>query len=162
MDKLKLVERKFWNEYVAGLPRSRRPRNPRVEASFAGNRKITDSLLALYLAGKKSAGSGLVKDYVTMGDPLPKVGNYWILLDSRRRPRLLLKTIRVEINRFRKVPRRIAVAEGEGDRSLRHWRRVHRKFFSPFLEKWGVDDLDEADVITEHFELVHRARRSIL
>jgi len=118
---------------------------------------ITDSLIALYLAGKKSAGSGLVRDYLTMGDPLPKAGNYWIVLDGRRRPRLLLRTLRVEINLWKNIPKRIAVAEGEGDLSVAYWKRTHRRFYLPFLKKWGIDDLDEAEVITEHFKLVHRA-----
>lgn len=154
---MKPQDRKFWNEYLAGLPPARRPRAPHVEAAFAGNRKITDALIALYLAGKKTAGSGLVKDYVTAGDPLPKVGNYWIALDSRNRPRCLLKTLRVETNIFKNIPKRVAIAEGEGDLSVSYWQRVHRKFYSPFVKKWGIDDLDDAEVITEHFELVHRA-----
>jgi uncharacterized protein YhfF len=156
VDKLKPSEQTFWKEYLAFVPPSHRPRKPFVAAAFAGNRKTTDALIALYLAGKKSAGSGLVRDYLKAGDRLPDVGDFWIALDSRNRPRCLLKTVRVEFNLFRKVPRRIAVAEGEGDRSLAHWRRVHRKFFSPFLEEWGIEELDEAEVITEHFRLVHR------
>ena len=157
-DKLKKSERRFWTEYFAALPPARRPRRPSVHAACAGDAKITDGLIALYLAGKKSAGSGLVKDYRTAGDPLPKVGDYWIVLDSRRRPRLLLKTVRVEINIFKDIPKRIAVAEGEGDLSVAHWKRVHERFYSSFLNKWGIENIDDAEVITEHFELVHRAR----
>lgn len=156
MDNLKPTERAFWAEYVRRIPSVFKPRNPCVHSAFAGNRKTTDELIRLYLAGQKSAGSGLVKDYLTAGDPLPRVGDYWIALDSRAQPRLLLKTVRVEINVFKKIPKRIAVAEGEGDMSVAHWKRVHRKFFSPSLKRWGIDDLDEAEVITEHFALVHR------
>ena len=153
---MKPQQRKFWDEHLAGLPPARRPRDPRVSAAFAGNRKITDGLIALYLAGKKTAGSGLVGDYLTAGDPLPRVGDYWIVLDSRSRPRLLLKTVRVEINLFKKIPKRIAVAEGEGDLSVASWKRVHGRFYAPFLKKWGIENIDDAEVITEHFELVHR------
>lgn len=154
---MKPLERAFWNEYLAGIKPARRPRRPVVGAAFAGNRRTTDGLLALYLAGKKSAGSGLVKDYLTAGDPLPKVGDYWIALDSRNRPRCLLKTVRVEMNIFKSLPKRIAVAEGEGDLSIAHWKRVHKKFYSPFLTKWGIENIEDAEVITEHFKLVHRA-----
>lgn len=156
---LKRRELAFWNEYLETLPRARRPRRPLVSASFAGNRKCTDGLLRLYLDGKKTAGSSLVQDFISSGDLLPRVGNYWILLDSRSRPRCLLRTVRTEINAFKRVPKRIARAEGEGDLSLNFWRRVHRKFYSPFLKKWGIESLDDAEVITEHFKLLHTAER---
>jgi uncharacterized protein YhfF len=157
MKPLKARERAFWNAWRATLPPSRRPRRAFVEAGFAGARKTTDALIRLYLAGRKSAGSGLVADYRSAGDPLPKAGNYWIALDSRGRPRCLLRTRRVEFHAFGRMPARVARAEGEGDRTRAHWRRVHRRLYAPFLKKWGVDDLGRAEVVVEHFALVHRA-----
>lgn len=159
MKNLKRRELAFWNEYLETLPRARRPRRSFVGASFAGNRKCTDGLLRLYLDGKKTAGSSLVLDFISVGDPLPRVGNYWILLDSRCRPRCLLRTVRTEINIFKRIPKRIARAEGEGDLSVEFWKRVHRTVYSPFLKKWGIESLDDAEVITEHFKLLHTAER---
>ncbi|MBI5595310.1 MAG: ASCH domain-containing protein [Elusimicrobia bacterium] len=149
--------RAFWNAYLSRLPPSRRPKKPFVEASYAGNRHCTDHLIALYLEGKKTAGSSLVRDFISNGDPLPNAGNYWIVLDSAGRPRILARTVRTERHPFKDVPKSVALAEGEGDRSLRHWRRVHRKAYAPFLKRWGIADIDEAEVITEHFKLVHLA-----
>lgn len=156
MKKLKPLERAFWNAYLAKLPASRRPKKPFVEAAFAGGRHCTDKLISLYFQGKKTAGSSMVKDFITMGDPLPKVGNYWILLDSRGRPRCLVKTIKTEINIFGKIPRAVARAEGEGDLSVAHWKKVHRKAYLPFAAQWGIDDFEKAEVITEHFEILHK------
>lgn len=155
--KLKPDERAFWTAYLASLPTKRRPKKPFVYAGYAGGRKGTDSLIRLYRSGKKTAGSGLVADYETAGDPLPKTGDYWILLDSRDRPRFLLKTIRTELNLFGRIPKSVARAEGEGDLSVAYWKKAHARFFFPFLNDWGVDDIDKAVVITEHFEIVHRA-----
>ena len=156
MKRLKPLERAFWNNYLAQLPASARPRTPFVEAAFAGGQEGTDALISLYRQGKKAAGSGLVKDYESAGDPLPKVGNYWIILDSRERPQFLVKTIRIEINLFGNIPKAVARAEGEGDLSVSHWKKVHRNFYLPFLAKWGIADIDKAKVITEHFEILHK------
>ena len=160
MKKLKPRERSFWKEYLAALPPGARPQNPFVAAAFAGRREGTDSLIRLYRLGKKTAGSGLVADYESAGDPLPKVGAYWIVLDSRRRPRLLAKTLRTEINVFRDIPKAVARAEGEGDLSVSHWKKAHRDFYRPFLAGWGIADIDKAKVITEHFEIVHPDARA--
>jgi uncharacterized protein YhfF len=155
MKRLKPLERAFWNAYLAQLPPGERPGNPFVEAAFAGGRAGTDGLIRLYRQGKKTAGSGLVKDYESAGDPLPKVGNYWIVLDSRGRPQFIVKTIRTEINVFGDIPKSVARAEGEGDLSVSYWKGAHRRFYLPSLGKWGITNINKAKVITEHFEIVH-------
>jgi len=154
--KLKEVEIAFWNSYIKTLSLQCLPVNPWVEAAPAGNAGITDSLLQLYLDGKKCAGSSVVEDFLTNGDPVPKVGNYWIVLNSKGEPTLILKTDKVVINKFRDVPEEIAIAEGEGDLSLNFWRMVHARFFEPNLEKWGIKHIDDATIITEYFKLVHK------
>ncbi len=157
MKKLRPLERIFWDDYLATLPSNSRPRKQFVEAAFAGRREGTDALIRLYRLGKKSAGSSLVKDFESAGDPLPKVGNYWIMLDSHERPQLLVKTIRTEINLFGDIPKAVARAEGEGDLSVSYWKKAHRDFYLSFLTKWGIADINKAKVITEHFEILYHS-----
>lgn len=152
--KLNNVELDYWNSYLSTL--DEKPKVPNVEASIAGNDEIADQLLDLYLTGKKTAGSGLVKDYELSGDELPKVGNHWILLDSKKSPRCIVKTVRVEFYQFDQVPREVAIAEGEGDLSLEYWRNAHINFFRTFLKDWGVTDLDKETLVTEFYELVFK------
>lgn len=122
-----------------------------VSASMPGDKSLADDLVVLYLNGTKTAGSGLVKSYEAAGEPIPKVGNHWIILDSHERPRCIGKTIRVEVNPFIKVSEEIALAEGDG--SLENWRKAHREFFGSYLVQLGIDDLDQALVVTEFFEV---------
>lgn len=156
MEKLKDNERQYWEGYLRTLSVEDWPENPSVLASMAGNRDITDELLQLYLTGKKTAGSGIAEDYIFAGEPLPKAGNYWILLNSKNQPCCILKTEKVMTNKFKDVPAQIAIAEGEGDLSLEHWRCVHTEIYSPFLAKWGVTEIGQATVITEFFKIVYQ------
>lgn len=150
-------EKAFWNEYLRSIPPSLWPSNADIEASYAGNREVTDKLLALYQSGKKAAASSLVKAFEVDGEPLPAVGAYWIVLNGQGHPACILKTVRVDINRFSDVPAEVAIAEGEGDCSISDWKRLHRKFYTPYLDELGIQDLDAADVITEFFEMVYKA-----
>jgi len=149
-------ESTYWTAYIELLPPHERPSDPRVTASIAGYPEIADELLDLYLSRRKTAGSGLVRDYENSGEPLPKVGDYWIILSRDKTPRCIVRTRGVQIHPFSKVPEAIAIAEGEGDLSLDHWRHVHAAFFTPFLNDWGVEDLSNAEVVTEFFEIVHQ------
>jgi uncharacterized protein YhfF len=147
--------REFWRRYLA--TRTDPLENAVVEASMPGNAQIADKLIALYRSGRKTAGSSLVRDYEVAGDPLPQAGRHWILLDSAGAPQLIARTERVEIYKFSDVGEEIARAEGEGDLSLAYWREAHRRFFTPYLAALGIDDLDQALVITEFFTLVFAA-----
>ena len=155
---LKPAELAFWNEYVESAHNHLELRDAFVMAGQAGDAEIADILLALYLCGKKSAGSSLLEGFNATGDQLPQVGHHWILLNSRDEPGCILKVVRVALNKFKDVPIEIAVAEGEGDLSLNYWMKEHARFFKPYLAELGITDLNEAIVVTEFFELVYRGR----
>lgn len=126
-----------------------------IKASIAGNSEIADLLLGLYLTGKKTAGSSLLKDYELAGDPIPKVGDHWIVLDSSQTPRCILKTVRVEVRPFAEMTEAVAIAEGEGDLSLAYWKSTHEEFFSFYLQDLGIEDIKSALVVTEFYEKVY-------
>lgn len=157
MNTLTADQKAFWASYIGTLPESARPVDATVVASMVGNEAIADELLGLYFAGKKTAGSSLVRSFEVAGDPLPKVGDYWMILDSKSRPRALARVVRNERRLFREVNEEVAIAEGEGDLSLAYWRKAHREFFTPFLAELGIADLEEAEILIEYFELVYRA-----
>ncbi len=149
-------QERYWRAYLAVSPELH-DEGRSVVAGAPGNDEIADRLIDLYLTGRKTAGSGLVEHYLAAGDPLPQAGDHWIALDTRGRPRCILRTTRVETHRFLDVPERIAVAEGEGDLSLEYWRSGHARFFATHLEDWGLSRIEDATVVTEFFELVYRA-----
>ena len=155
LQKLNNIQKSYWDSYIFSLPREMRPLNPTVSASYAGNREITDELLALYIKGTKTAGSSVVEDFVTAGDPLPEIDNYWIFLKSNEEPGCILKTVDIKIHKFKEVPVAIAVAEGEGDLTLEYWCKVHGELYSPFLKSWGLSTIEDATIITEFFSIVY-------
>lgn len=156
MHNLNSTQKIYWNRFISTLPRDSRPIQPNISASVAGNNEITDELLNLYLCGKKIAGSSIVEDFLSAGDELPKIGNYWILLNSKQEPSCILKTIDIKLHKFNEVTVEIAIAEGEGDLSLEYWRKVHADLYTPFLNAWGLKRIEDATVITEFFSIVYR------
>jgi uncharacterized protein YhfF len=52
-----------------------------------------------------------------------------VMLDGSGRPRAILETVELTLRRFNEVDAAFAYDEGEGDRSLVHWRRAHRQYF---------------------------------
>ena len=156
MNSLKAQEQAYWESYLDSMPEDRRPNEAFISAGYAGNSEITDELLGLYLSGRKTAGSSILEDFLAAGVPPPKVGNYWIYLNSFGMPSCILRTEEVVTHKFRDVPEEIAIAEGEGDLSLDYWKKIHSELYFPFLKSWGVGDINSATVITEFFSVVYR------
>ena len=130
--------------------------NLRVLIGIPGSDAIADQLVDLYLKDEKTAASGLVLDYKKAGDPLPAVGDYWIIMGRTRQPRVLVKTLRVVVNKFKDVTEEIAKAEGEGDKTLQAWRTGHEAFFMKQQKQLGFKNLDEEEVVTEFFEVIFK------
>lgn len=57
-----------------------------------------------------------------------------MILDGNENTVVVIQIIFVEIVRFNEVGEEHAYLEGEGDRTLRYWRKVHEEFFTKELE----------------------------
>src|SRR4051794_41868309 len=79
--------------------------------------------------GPERATASLRSDYG--GDePMPGVGDLGVILDGAGRPLCVVRTTAVEVRAFGDVDEEFAWTEGEGDRSLAHWREAPLRFFA--------------------------------
>ena len=92
--------------------------------SFGDTPALADELLALVLAGCKTATCSAARD----GQPT-EVGARWVARDGAGRPRAVIETTELTRCRWNEVDSAFAHDEGEGDRSLGTWRENHRIYF---------------------------------
>ncbi|MCX2927086.1 ASCH domain-containing protein [Streptomyces sp. NEAU-W12] len=90
---------------------------------------LRDELNALVLAGRKTATTGLLAEYVEETEGLEFPGERLALLDNDGRAVATVEITGVETTSFAEVTREHAAAEGEGDASLEDWRAGHRRFW---------------------------------
>lgn len=102
--------------------------------AFGATASHADDLLALVLAGTKTATAASLWDYEHTGEKLPAAGMLNIILDGNGAPQALVETTAVVVVPFGEVTEAHAFAEGEGDRSLAHWRDVHERFWRTHSE----------------------------
>jgi uncharacterized protein YhfF/RimJ/RimL family protein N-acetyltransferase len=100
--------------------------------------------------GPKRATTSLVAEYQEDDDPLPEVNDFSVVLDGGGTALCIIRTTQVDVCAFGEVDEQFAWDEGEGDRSLGYWRRVHIEAFS--RDDFVVDD--ETPVVLERFDLV--------
>lgn len=123
-----------------------------VRFAFGDSPALADELLALVLAGNKTATCGALRDFGAGGEPLPEVGRRDIVLDGEGRPAALIETIEVTRYRFDDVPESFALAEGEGNYAA--WRAGHIAYFTR-NGGWSPD----LELVCERFRLVSELER---
>ena len=121
---------------------------------FGDSDALCDELLALVLAGRKTATAGLLWDFESGTEPMPVLGGYSIVTDSTGAPACLLQTLEVTVRPYAEVPADFAFDEGEGDRTLESWRRGHWAYFSRRCLALGREAGPSMPVVCERFRLV--------
>jgi uncharacterized protein YhfF len=98
-----------------------------IRFSFGDSAEMADELLEAVLAGEKT-GTTWAGAFGRMGG---KVGRLFVIQDSQARDRALVEVTEFVERRFNTMgDAAFARSEGEGDRSLAHWRQVHEAFFT--------------------------------
>ncbi len=114
-----------------------------------------DKLAALVKNGVKTATCSAYDLYQTGSEPLPKEGDYSVILDSNGEAVCIVKTVKVYVTEFHRVSAEHAYKEGEGDRSLAYWRNVHTDFLIRELSKLHLTFSENTNVVCEEFELIY-------
>ena len=115
-----------------------------------------DKLADLVVQGIKTATCSAYDLYQISDEPLPKEGDYSVILNSRDEAVCIIKTTRVYVTEFNKVSDEHAFKEGEGDRSLEYWRQVHVIFLTNELAPVHKSFDDSTKVVCEEFEVVYK------
>lgn len=141
----------FWREARVADPRL--PEAQPEAWGFGATPQHADELLALVISGVKVGTASSLWDYEETGDPLPRVGELSIILDGAGVPRAVIETVAIDIVPFDEVDDAHAFAEGEGDRTLAHWREVHEDYWRRHSENPRGYEPD-MPVVCERFRLL--------
>ena len=115
-----------------------------------------DELAELVLQGIKTATCSVYDLYRINNEKLPQEGDYSIILNSNKEAVCIIKTLKVYVTEFNQVSEEHAFKEGEGDRSLEYWRKVHSNFVTNELASVNKLFDEHSKVVCEEFEVVYR------
>lgn len=116
----------------------------------------SDQLASLVKDGRKTATCSLLCFYELEKEPIPQIGQYSVILDSKNEAVCIIRTTNAYITTFDDVGEKHAFMEGEGDRTLDYWKRVHRDFFTKELAAIGEALDGKTKIVCEEFEVVYK------
>ena len=131
---------------------------PVAEFAFPG--PLRDQLVAAILAGGKTTTTGLAVEYQTGGgEPLPRPGQRYAVIDSAGHRVAPIETTAVRELRLGDVDLAHVLGEGEGYTSVAQWRAAHERFWHSAQMRDELGDpqftvSDDTLVVAEEFRLV--------
>ena len=115
-----------------------------------------NKLADLVKNGIKTATFSAYDLYEAENEPLPQAGDYSVILDAGGEAVCIIRTTRVYVTAFDQVSEENACKEGEGDRSLQYWRKVHEEFLTEELASIRMPFHEKVRVVCEEFEVVYQ------
>jgi len=149
--------RAFWARFesVAGSDASARFYE---SFHFGDSESLANELAALVDAGTKRATASLLWSCEAEGKPMPRPGHLSVVERWSGEPVCIIETAAVEVLPFDQVGAEFALAEGEGDGSLEHWKAGHWAYFGRECARVGKGPSAGMLVVCESFKVVYRER----
>ena len=145
--------RNLWGDYLDSHLEYAFVEDPNV-THFCDNEKDANTCLKLVLKGVKKATSHSLLGLQFRKEKLPKIGDFTIITDWDGNAKCIVRTTAVQLKPFYSIRESYAKIEGEGDKSLKYWKKTHWDYYTRELAPFGRVPRDSMIIVCEVFEKV--------
>ena len=145
----------FWQAFLKAFPECTNRELPPFYY-FCDNKKDANECLDLVLQDIKQATATSLWWYEKHNEALPKVGDKHIITDWDGNPKAVIEITKVEQVPFNQITPEFAAIEGEGDKSLAYWKRVHQAYFTREMKPYGEHFSEDMVIVCEYFKTVYK------
>lgn len=125
------------------------------ETRYFGATKIDADILAeLTKTGIKKATSHALLGLQNREKPLPKIGDFIVVTNWEGEAQCIVRTTAVKLKPYFSIDAAYAQLEGEGDKSLEHWKNLHWQQYTKELETFGRVPRESMIIVCQEFEKV--------
>ena len=121
---------------------------------FCDNEEDANTCATLVKKGIKRATSDSLLGLQYRKERLPKIGDYTVITNWEGEAQCIVKTTKVRLKPFFSIDEDYAQLEGEGDKSLEYWKKVHWDYYTRELEQYGRVPRDSMIVVCQEFEKI--------
>lgn len=145
--------KKFWEDFCEAEKIN--PETPYQFWYFGNTSEMARELAELILRGEKRATATLLESAELHPESAPIDDGYSVVTDFENNPMCVIRTTEIRHFPFDEVDAEFAFDEGEGDKTLEYWRKIHHEFFTKDAAENGVEFNEKSIVVCERFELLY-------
>jgi len=143
----------MWGDYLKTHLEDVFHETPKVY-HFCDNEADANECVRLVKSGVKKATSDSLLGIQYRKEQLPKIGDYAIITNWAGEAQCIIETKKVTLKPFFSIDEAYARLEGEGDKSLEYWKKVHWDYFTRELEPFGRVPRDSMIVVCQEIDKV--------
>lgn len=121
---------------------------------FCDNQQDADLCADLVKKGIKKATTDSLLGLQYRNEPLPKIGDFKVVTNWKGEAQCIIKLTSVKLKPYFSIDAAYAQLEGEGDKSLDYWKKVHWDYYTRELEPFGRVPRESMILICQEFERI--------
>lgn len=144
----------LWNNFRNENPETKKIALP-ISFYFCDNEFDANECADLVVKGIKKATATSLWWYKKNNEPLPKVGDLYIITDWSGNAKAVIETTKIDQVPYNKITSEFAEIEGEGDKSLAYWKRVHNDYYTREMKVFNEQFDENMIIVCEQFKTVY-------
>ncbi len=144
----------LWNNFLKQHPEHKNRKIPE-SFYFCDNEKDANECAELVVNGIKQATATSLWWFEYHKEALPKPGDLAIITDWDGNAKAIIETIKITPTPYNKITAAFAITEGEGDKSLAYWKKVHKAYYTREMKPHNADFDENMMIICEYFKTVY-------
>ncbi|NQY54750.1 MAG: ASCH domain-containing protein [Campylobacteraceae bacterium] len=148
----------YLKQYLELLSETERKKYQSFSADyFCGDEHNANLCADLICIGQKTATCSLKYSYESCNENIPIIGHLQVVLDWSGKPVCIIEIESVEECKYSNVSEDFAYLEGEGDRSLKWWKKSHWDFFTQECKEVNIEPSEDMILILEKFKVIYKS-----
>ena len=144
----------LWSDFIKDNPENKNKDTP-ISFYFCDNKKDADECAELVVKGIKRATATSLWWFEKNNEILPKIGDQYIVTDWDGNAKAVIETIKIEQVSYNKITSEFAEIEGEGDKSLEYWKRVHKDYYTREMKPYNEQFDEKMIIVCEQFKAIY-------
>lgn len=145
----------LWENFLKENPENKLKKQP-LSFYFCDNGVDANDCAELVIKGIKQATATSLWWYEKNSEDLPKIGTQYIVTDWDGNAKAIIETIQITPTPYNEITAKFATTEGEGDKSLEYWKKVHRAYYTREMEPYGEIFTEDMIIICEYFKTIYK------
>jgi len=150
----------IWENFIERNPDNKNKEIP-ISFYFCDNKIDADNCAELVLNGIKRATATSLWWFEKNNETLPKIGDQYIVTDWNGNAKAVIETTKIEQVPYHQITAEFAEIEGEGDKSLAYWKKVHKDYYKREMKPFNEEFDENMIIICEHFKLIYTEKNAL-
>ena len=145
----------FWKNFITD---NTRYVNEKIPESFyfCDNEKDANDCAKLVVKNIKQATAPSLWSFEINNEKLPRKGDLNIITNWNKVPQAIILTTKIELIKFSEITAKFAQKEGEGDKSLAYWRKVHKAYYKREMQGYKEGFSQDMIIVCQYFKTIYR------